>query len=128
MSMRLTLVTGRTVSQGDAMEKGKTEEEFMKACAVVELDARDMERLGVKEGEPVRVKTSEGELVLLARRAAGEQEGVAFVPLGPWANYLIGGGTEATGMPPFKVIEAEVTPASGGRVLRLEELLRLYQR
>ncbi|NOZ82712.1 MAG: hypothetical protein GXN98_02685 [Euryarchaeota archaeon] len=126
--MRFTLITGRTVAQGDAMEKGKTEEDFAKACAVVELDGEDMEKLGVKDGETVKVKTTEGELVLVARKAAGEQRGVAFVPLGPWANYLIGTGTGGTGMPPYKVIEAEITPAPGERVLELEELLRLYQR
>ncbi len=127
MSMRFTLITGRTVAQGDAMEKGKTEEEFMKACAIVELDPEDMEKLGVREGDTVRVKTSEGELVLWVRKAPGEQPGVAFIPLGPWANYLIGGDTEATGMPPYKVVDAEITPERG-KVPSLEELLRLYTR
>jgi formylmethanofuran dehydrogenase subunit D len=122
--MKVTLITGRTVAQGEAMEKGKIEEGFTRACAVIELDPEDMGKLGVYEGDEVRVKTEAGEVVVAARKSRdAPHPGVAFMPLGPWANAVVGGGTASTGMPPFKGIKAEITPAKGERILSAEELV-----
>ena len=122
--MEITLITGRTVAQGEAMEKGKTGEDFKRACAVIELDPEDMSKLGAYDGDEVRVRTSEGEVVVVAKKSRdAPHPGVAFIPIGPWANVIVGGDTESTGMPPFKGIKAEITLAKGERVLSAEELI-----
>ncbi|NOZ58554.1 MAG: molybdopterin dinucleotide-binding protein [Euryarchaeota archaeon] len=128
MRMEVTLITGRTVAQGEEMEKGKTGEGFKRACAVIELDPEDMSRLGAYEGDEVRVETDVGEVVVVAKKSRdAPHPGVAFMPLGPWANVVVGEGTASTGMPPFKGIKARLTLAKGERVLSAEELVaRVY--
>jgi formylmethanofuran dehydrogenase subunit D len=122
--MEITLITGRTVAQGEAMEKGKIGEGFTKACAVIELDPEDMSKLGAYEGDEVRVKTDSGEVVVVAKKSSSAPHpGVAFIPMGPWANVIVGGDTESTGMPPFKGTKAEITLAKGERVLSAAELV-----
>lgn len=124
--MEFTLITGRTVAQGEAMEKGKISEGFTRACAVVELDPEDMSKLGAYEGDEVKVATEAGEVVVVARKSSSPpHQGVAFMPMGPWANVIVGGDTASTGMPPFKGIKAEITLAKGERVLSAEELVAM---
>jgi formylmethanofuran dehydrogenase subunit D len=69
----------------------------------------DRERLGIEEGQRVRVRTAFGE-VELELRGNDLPEGMIFVPMGPAANALIGSETRGTGMPDSKGLEAEVEP------------------
>ncbi len=128
--LEVTLITGRTVAQGEAMETGKTLEKFSKACATVELDPEDMLKLGVKEGDTVKVETSAGSVVVKAVKSKdAPHEGIAFMPMGPWANVVVGSGTDGTGMPPFKGIGAKVVPAPDEKVLDAQELVEaLYSK
>jgi formylmethanofuran dehydrogenase subunit D len=71
----------------------------------------------------VEVKTEYGEVVLRATLSPRPSEGIAFIPYGPWANCLIGGGTNSTGMPTMKGLRATITPAPGKTVLKLHDLL-----
>jgi formylmethanofuran dehydrogenase subunit D len=128
MNLEVTLITGRTISQGEAMEIGKESESYTRAAAICEMDPVDMEKLGVKEGDIVRVSTEVGEVLLWAAKSdQAPHEGVIFIPLGPWANAITNPGTDSTGMPSFKGMRAKVEPAEG-KVLDARELIKeLYR-
>jgi len=127
--MEFTLITGRTVAQGEAIEQGKNLEGFTTTAAIVELDPEDMSSLGVKDGQVVEVKSGENKVAVKARKSGdAPHRGVAFMPMGPWANIVVGEGTEGTGMPPFRGIRVEIEP-SRERVLSATELVeKLYSR
>jgi len=106
---RLTLITGRTSRQAAAMHEGKGSQAYHEQGAVLEMARDDMERLGLAEGARVRLRTAAGEAELILR-VADLPAGLAFLPLGPQANALVGGETAGTGMPGFKGLEVEVEP------------------
>lgn len=107
MSKPLTLITGRTREQADALHRGKETEAYRQATELIEMNARDMDQLGIEEGKLVRVRTSTGAVEVPAH--SGElPPGLVFMPLGPTANALIGTDTDATGIPPFKGLSVEV--------------------
>ena len=109
MNEYFTLITGRTPKQGEGLHKGKDSEAYRRATALVEMSLEDMARLGIEEGQVVRVRTAAGQ-VEVPVRAGALSPGLLFVPMGPVANMLIGAKTEGTGMPPFKGLAAEVEP------------------
>jgi formylmethanofuran dehydrogenase subunit B len=119
----VTLITGRTLSQGRALEEGKFLEAYISACAVIELDPQDLARLGVKEGSNVKVKTLYGEVVVKALASSSPHPGVAFIPMGPWANAVVNPSTYGSGMPTLKGVEAKVEPTQEP-VKPLVELLK----
>lgn len=110
MSEHFTLITGRTAEQGKGLHLGKGSGAYLHATALLEMNAEDMARLGIMEGQIVRVHTVAGQVEVPAHR--GEiPPGLVFIPLGPVGNTLIGIDTEGTGMPLFKGLTAEVGAA-----------------
>ena len=107
MVPKLILITGRTIKQGEALHKGKDSDEYRQATGFVEMGRPDRERLGIEEGQHVRVRTAFGEAELELRES-DLPEGMIFVPMGPAANRLIGTETRGTGMPDSKGLKAEV--------------------
>lgn len=123
--LRVTLLTGRTIEQGVAKERGKFSEEYMESVSVCYVDPEDLKKLGVKEKTNVLVSTDQGSVVVEALKSLrGPHPGVVFVPYGPWANVVVDPETHGVGMPSLKGIPAEVEPAPDKPVLSLEELLR----
>lgn len=107
--IELTLVTGRTVGQGETIES-KLSSEYMGYTAICELNEGDMNALGVKDGDAIKVSNQEDEIVVYAKSSSIDK-GIAFIPLGPWANAIVPEGTDSTGMPAFKgfKVKAEKT-------------------
>lgn len=123
--MKFLLNTARTIWQGEAIEAGKNLEMYRKAAAVCYLNREDMEKLGVKEGDVIRVKSKYGDVVVYAREASEPMtEGMVFMPLGPWANLVVSPETDSTGMPSFKGVPVEIEKAEGEEVLSMVELMR----
>jgi len=123
--IEVILITGRTISQGEALEKGKLYDAYTNATATCELDPEDMERLGITEGDTVRASTETGEVALKAVKSTqAPHEGIAFIPLGPWANAITGSGTDSTGMPSFKGLRATIEVAKDASILSARELIR----
>ncbi len=122
--MRFTLITGRTMYQGETIH-AKCSEEYVKACAICEMNPEDMKELGVKEGDVVRVRSKAGEVDVYVKPCDGLDRGIVFIPMGPWANSIIPAGTDSTGMPSFKGVAVEIE-RSNGRVLRGDELVMRY--
>jgi len=107
VEIEVVLITGRTIKQGMGIYAGKDSDLYREETETVELNGSVLERLGIQEGDLVRVKTAHGEGVFACRK--GEvPEKVAFIPYGLAANSLIGAGTSGSGMPSFKGIPAVV--------------------
>ncbi len=122
--LRVTLLTGRTLRQGQGKEYGKLSERYWKSVSICEIDPDDMKSLSVKEGQNVKIVTNFGSVVVRAVKSLrGPHKGVIFVPYGPWASMIVSPETDGIGMPSFKGIDAIIEPAPEGRVLQLSELL-----
>ncbi len=124
MGVKVKLISGRTVAQGQNLDN-KLSEEYFNAVALCELNARDMERIGISSDENVKVRTEYGEVVVKAKQGTGYPEGIAFIPMGPWANAVVSGDTKGAGMPQYKGIDAEIEKTDEP-VLNIKELMRRY--
>ncbi len=122
---KVVLTTGRTFKQGEAIEKGKDTANYQETAAICELDSEDMKKFKIKERDTVLITTEAGEVHVKATTSnQGPHPGILFMPMGLWANVLTPGGTDSTGMPPYKKIEAEIELAKGKKVLSVSELLK----
>lgn len=120
--MKLQFVSGRTLNQGKTRDKEKLSQDYMDAAALVELDGDDAEEIGVEKGDLAHLQTASGEVTVPVKISRGDSSGVAFVPMGPWANALVAEETDATGMPEFKGVQVEVEKGEG-EPTTLDELL-----
>ncbi|MHC1626777.1 MAG: molybdopterin dinucleotide binding domain-containing protein [Methanoculleaceae archaeon] len=114
----LNLITGRTIQQGVSMESGKDKPDYKNACGIIEIDPSDFRRLGVWHNCNVRVTSAYGSVVVKAVEATqGPHPGLAYIPMGPWANRVVDPNTYSTGTPTFKGTPVEVEPAPDEEVL-----------
>jgi len=110
----LILLTGRTISQGVALEGGKASRE----------DADDFKKLDCLVGTPVKVITDYGEVVVYSTiTEEGPHQGIIFVPMGPWANQLVNPSSHACGTPQYKGMKVKVEVVKNGKVLDAIELI-----
>jgi len=105
--LKAIMISGRTLGQGATCE-AKMSPQFFKAASFCALSEGDYNSLGVSEGGNVLVRTKFGEVVVSAKMDAGLPAGVIFIPMGPWANTVVGPETGGCGTPQFKGVEAEV--------------------
>ena len=126
-SVNVLLISGRTLGQGRAMEKGKLTSDYEKAVAVCELDTTAMEALGIEDGEKIDVKTEYGRTTVRAKHDKLLTPGIAFIPCGPYFNLLLDSYTQHTGMPGFKSLSASITAAPGASITSVEELSKILK-
>ena len=123
-SINVNLISGRTIQQGVSMEAGKEKEDYMKSCGIIELDAADIAALGIWKNSNVRVTSDFGSVIVKAIEATqGPHPGLAWIPMGPWANMVVDTNTYSTGMPTFKGTKVTVEPAEDEKVLNSIELV-----
>jgi formylmethanofuran dehydrogenase subunit D len=121
----LNLISGRTIQQGVAMEGGKEKDAYTKACGIIEMDPSDLKKLGVWKNTNVRVTSKYGDVIVKAVEATqGPHPGLAYIPMGPWANSVVNPNTYSTGMPTFKGVPIEVEIAMNEKILSSTELVR----
>jgi formylmethanofuran dehydrogenase subunit D len=112
-NITINLISGRTIQQGVAIEGGKEKANYRTAAGIIELDPTDLKRLGVWKNTNVRVTSPYGNVIVKAiETTQGPHPGVAFIPMGPWANSIVDPNTYSTGMPTFKgtPVTLEVAP------------------
>lgn len=127
--LEVSLVTGRTIYQGEGKEHGKLSEEYWKSVAVCEIDPDDIKHLGVKENDSVKITTDFGSVIVRALKSGrSPHPGIIFVPYGPWVNLIVNPRTHGTGMPSLKGISATIEPALKEPTLSLPELLKEHYR
>jgi formylmethanofuran dehydrogenase subunit D len=121
--IKVNLISGRTIQQGVSMEGGKEKPAYRDACGIIEMDPTDIKKMGAWSNTNVRVTSPYGSVVVKAINATqGPHPGVAFIPMGPWANQVVDPNTYSTGMPTFKGTPIEVEPAQTENVLGSIEL------
>lgn len=101
------MISGRTLAQGAGCEC-KMSDDFVKAVSVCSLSEEDYGALKLSEKKNVRVRNPHGQTVMSARVDAGLPPGMIFIPMGPWANVLVGPDTGGCGTPQYKGVEVEV--------------------
>ncbi|HHY39097.1 MAG TPA: formylmethanofuran dehydrogenase [Clostridia bacterium] len=100
-SIRIVLITGRTIAQGSFAGHGKGWFDYTREVSTIVLSEEDMQSLKVSPGQAVRVKGQRGEAICICKKGDLPQ-GVGFLPYGRTANILAGSDTAATGMPIYK--------------------------
>lgn len=105
--MKAIMISGRTLAQGANCES-KMSEDFLKAVSVCHLSNVDYNSLGLTQGMNVLLKNEFGEIVLSPRMDAGLPREMVFIPMGPWANILVGPDTGGCGTPQFKGVKVEI--------------------
>jgi len=104
---RLILIPGRSLKQGTGMNMGKETVEYQDAVTQLEMNRQDMARLGVQDGDTLRLRASGGEATVHCCEA-DLPEGMAFIAYGPVSSELMDQDTQGSGMPNSKGFEVEV--------------------
>lgn len=124
--MNFILNTGRTIWQGQAIESGKDLEMYVNAAAICQMNQEQMEALGVKEGNNIKVTSEFGDVIVKVVMAKEElPEGMIYIPLGPWANRVIRPNTDSTATPSFKNVPVDIIPTEE-LVLDMPTLMKGY--
>lgn len=124
-SITVNLISGRTIQQGVAIESGKEKPSYRSACGIIEMDLSDLKKLGAWKNTNVKVTSDYGSVVVKAIEATqGPHPGVAFIPMGPWANSVVSDNTYSTGMPTFKGTPVTVELAMNEPILLGIELVQ----
>lgn len=112
MAEIMTLIAGRSSKQGVFLNAGKLKDEYRQVTTTVEMNVDDMARLGLQDGDQVRLRTAVGETVVRCkgRKAKDLPAGMLFIAYGPPATQLMDGETAGTGMPISKNLRVEVEP------------------
>ncbi len=115
---KVTIVTYRDIFQSAVMEEGRFSEEYLKLSAVIKMDAADIKKLDVKEGDTVVVKNDGGKVIVRVEKSGydASHQGIAYMPNSPWSNALVSADTGGSGVPQYKKIEAMVSSAKGESV------------
>ncbi len=121
----LTLITGRTINQGVALEGGKVTKENVRAAALCAFDPEDFKKLDCLIGTPVKITTDHGEVTVYSTISEeGPHSGIIFVPMGPWANQVVNPDSQSCGTPTYKGMKAKVEAVKNGKVLDALELIK----
>lgn len=104
------LIPGRTARQGTTLNEGKLSAGYMDETSTLFMNPDDMTRLGLKNGDKVRLRSEQGTAEIACQGAkAGElPPGLLFLPYGDHSSRLMAGDTHGTGMPTSKGMDVEV--------------------
>lgn len=114
------MISGRTLAQGASCES-KMSLDFYKAASYCSMSEDDLGSLALSKADNVLISSDFGRVVLQAHKDEGLPNGLVFIPMGPWANVLVGPDTGGCGTPQFKGVPVEVT-GTKDRVLDVREL------
>ena len=110
MGESMRLIAGRNSKQGTSLNAGKLKPEYREVTSTVEINADDMTRLGLTEGDKVRLRSTTGEVIVTCKQrdAADLPTGLLFIAYGPASSQLMAGDTAGSGMPLSKDIEVDL--------------------
>jgi len=107
---KMILIPGRTSKQGTSLNKGKLKEEYLEVTSTLEMNKDDMDKMGLVDGDEVRLKNEIGETTVrcIAKKPEDLPAGMLFIPYGPPSSQLMASDTAGSGMPLSKHIEVEI--------------------
>jgi formylmethanofuran dehydrogenase subunit D len=109
---RLLLMPIRTSKQGQQVNIGKDEPEYLAMTTTLTVHPDDLKSRNIPSGSRVIVRTEWGEAEFTCIEGKVPL-GMAFVPYGPPTCKLMGGDTDGTGMPTSKGWEVSLEVVSG---------------
>lgn len=113
MPAEFLLIPGRTSRQGTALNEGKYTAEYQEETSTLKMNPGDMRRLGIADGDLVRMWNGVGEVVVPCQSGKDElPPGLLFISYGDKSSRLMGGETHGSGMPDSKGFEVFVEKAS----------------
>jgi formylmethanofuran dehydrogenase subunit D len=115
MKERMLLIPGRSSDQGTSLNQGKLKSEYQQVTSTVEMNELDMERLGLTDGDRLRLSNDVGstDVTCTPRKAADLPAGLMFIAYGPASSELMDSDTAGSGMPLSKhfLVVVEKLPA-----------------
>jgi formylmethanofuran dehydrogenase subunit D len=104
------LIPGRTSDQGSGISEGKYREKYQREINTLQVAPGDMKRLGLAEGDRVRLTSGQGHVDVAVTPAKADElpEGLLFIAYGDISSRLMGGDTHGSGMPTSKGIDVEL--------------------
>jgi len=115
MSETFILIPGRTSKQGCGISEGKFRAEYQSEITTLQVAPEDIQRLGLAEGDKIRLRSEWGQIEL-AIRAAKDGElppGLLFIAYGDLSSRLMGADTHGSGMPTSKGIDVTMEKING---------------
>ena len=107
MSELFVLIPGRTSKQGCGISEGKFSKGYQSETSILQVCPKDMQRLGLNEGDRVRLSSETGQIEVAVVAAKGDElpPGVLFIAYGDLSSRLMGGDTHGSGMPTSKGLD-----------------------
>jgi formylmethanofuran dehydrogenase subunit D len=104
------LIPGRTSKQGCGISEGKFTEGYLAETTTLQVAPQDMQRLGLSQGDRVRLRSEWGQVEVPVIAAKGDElpPGLLFIAYGDLSSRLMGGDTHGSGMPTSKGIDVEL--------------------
>ncbi len=101
------LIPGRTSDQGCGISEGKFGEKYVRETTTLQVSPPDMKRLGLANGNRVRLKSEWGQIEVAITAAKGDElpAGLLFIAYGDLTCRLMGGDTHGSGMPTSKGLD-----------------------
>lgn len=113
MAEQFVLIPGRSSRQGVTLNEGKYTDGYRDETSTLRMNPQDMQRLGLTNGDEVRMWNDVGEVVVPCIDAKDEcPEGLIFICYGDKSSQLMGGETHGSGMPDSKGLDVFVLPAA----------------
>ena len=110
MADTFILIPGRTGKQGCGISEGKFKENYQSEINALQVNPEDMERLGITDGDRVRLTSEAGQIEIAVRTPPKDElpAGLLFIPYGDMSSRLMGGDTHGSGMPTSKGIDVQL--------------------
>ena len=114
MSETMILVPGRSSKQGTSLNKGKLKDEYLDVTSTVEMNPGDMQRLGLENGDKIRLSNDVGESIVTCKGVKPDDlpSGMLFIAYGPPSSQLMDSETAGSGMPLSKHFPVSIEKVS----------------
>lgn len=108
------LIPGRTSEQGTTLNEGKYTDGYKTEIGTLQVAPQDIQRMGLKDGDLVRVWNSFGEVTVPIKASKGDElpPGLLFISYGDKSSRLMGLDTQGSGMPDSKGLDVWMEKAS----------------
>ena len=105
------LIPGRTSEQGCGISEGKVQDKYQQEINTLQVSPGDMQRLGMVDGNRVRLTGEQGQVVEVAVITAKKDElpdGMLFIAYGDISSKMMDGDTHGSGMPTSKGMDVQL--------------------
>ncbi|MCS3924620.1 molybdopterin dinucleotide binding domain-containing protein [Methanosalsum natronophilum] len=121
----IRIITYRDVFQSSAAEKSKFSDEYKNLSAIIQLDKKDIKKMGLKIGHNVIVKSTVGEVTVQLKVIESDipHQGFAYMPNSPWSNAIVPLSDDRSGVPEYKMLHATIKDAKNESITLIEELI-----